>query len=145
MKNEPIVVEQTFNASPAKIWNAITDRGEMKKWYFEVSDFRPEPGFEFSFEGGTPEKKFLHLCRVTTVIPLRKISYTWKYKGYPGESEVTFELIEGDSLTQGRVTTVRLTHKGIESFPSQPEFARENFVRGWTEIIGKSLKNFIEK
>jgi uncharacterized protein YndB with AHSA1/START domain len=37
-----------------------------------------------------------------------------------------------------------LTHTGLENFPQTPQFARKNFERGWTSLIGDSLKDFVE-
>src|SRR5579872_5001907 len=110
--NKPFTIERTFDAPVSAVWSAITDNSEMKKWYFELEAFKPEVGFEFHFYGGPPGKQYLHLCKVTSVIPEKKLSYTWRYDNYPGNSEVTFELFpEGDK------TRVKLTHEGIESFP----------------------------
>ena len=36
-------------------------------------------------------------------------------------------------------------YAGLETFPKHPSFVRENFERGWSEIIGSSLKSFLEK
>ena len=138
-----IVIERTYNASAEKVWNAITDRDEMKKWYFDLAEFKPEPGFEFQFYGeGKQGEKFLHLCKVIEVIPKKKLTYSWRYDGYEGNSFVTFELFpEGDK------TRVKLSHKGLESFPVTPnkDFAKENFMEGWTHIIGTGLKDYVEK
>jgi len=141
MENKPVIVENTFNVSPEKIWKAITDKDEMKKWYFDLPDFKPELGSEFQFEGGTEQKKYLHLCKITEVIPFKKLTYSWSYDGYEGISFVTFELFpEGDK------TKLKLIHSGLESFPSNnPDFAKQNFLAGWTEIIGTSLKKYLEK
>jgi uncharacterized protein YndB with AHSA1/START domain len=140
MKDEPIIVEQTLNATPEKVWNAITDKNEMKKWYFALADFRLEVGFEFQFTGGTEERTYLHLCRITEVIPQKKLTHSWRYDGYEGTSFVMFEL-----FAEGTTTKVRLTHEGVETFPaSNPDFAKKNFVEGWTAIIGTSLVNYIQ-
>ena len=40
---------------------------------------------------------------------------------------------------------MRLTHAGLETFPKLPAFARENFMQGWTSLIGSGLKDFVEK
>jgi len=138
---EPFVIERTFNASAEKIWKAISDKDLMKKWYFDLKEFKPVVGFEFQFYGGpSPEKQFLHLCKITEVIIDKKLTYSWRFDGYEGNSFVTFELFpEGDK------TKLRLTHAGIESFPiSNPDFAKNNFAAGWTHLIGTSLKEFLE-
>lgn len=138
---DPIVVEQTFSASAEKIWNAITDKNEMKEWYFDIADFKPQKDFQFQFYGGTEAKQYLHLCKITEVILNKKISYTWKYDGYSGESLVTFELFADSDKTK-----VRLTHEGLETFPANnPDFAKHNFVEGWNQIIKTSLKDYLEK
>jgi uncharacterized protein YndB with AHSA1/START domain len=140
-QNEPIVVERTFNASPEKVWQAITDQEQMKDWYFDIREFKPEPGFEFRFEGGDENRKFLHLCKITEVIPGRKLNYSWRYEGYAGNTLVSFEL-----FPEGENTRLQLTHSGLETFPKEvPALARKKFVEGWTYIIGTSLKNYLEK
>lgn len=143
MKHQPFVIEGIFNAPVEKLWKAITDKNEMKQWYFDLAEFKPEPGFEFRFEGGEPGKKpYLHLCKITEVIPGKKLTYSWRYDGYAGNSFVTFELFE----EAGNKTRLKLTHKGLETFPVEnPDLAKENFAQGWNQIIGVSLKEFIER
>ena len=141
MKAEPFVIERTFNAPVSKVWEAITDKSKMKQWYFDLAEFKPEVGFEFQFTGGNEGREYLHLCKIVEVIPEKKLRHSWRYDGYEGNSFVTFELFpEGDK------TRLRLTHEGLETFPASiPDFAKENFVAGWTEIIGTLLKDFVEK
>lgn len=141
MQNEAIVIEQSFQSSVETLWKAITNKDEMKIWYFDFQDFKPEVDFEFQFWGGPSEdRQYLHLCRITEVIPFQKLAYSWKYDGYEGNTIVTFNL-----STDGNQTLLKLTHEGFESFPADnPDFARDNFVEGWNWIIGKSLKEYIE-
>jgi uncharacterized protein YndB with AHSA1/START domain len=143
MKPGPVIIERTFPAPIAKVWKAITDKDLMKQWYFNLPDFKPVVGFEFEFEGGNETSKFLHKCRVTEVIPGKKLTHSWRYEGYPGNSFVTWELWE-----EGKDhTRVRLTHEGLDTFPATPnsDFARNNFEQGWTDIVGRSLREFLEK
>ncbi|MBI3511465.1 MAG: SRPBCC domain-containing protein [Bacteroidetes bacterium] len=141
-KNEPFIIERTYDAPLKKVWKAITDKDEMKHWYFSLPEFRAEVGFEFRFVGGpSPEKQYLHICVVTEVIPEKKLTYSWRYDGYEGNSFVTFEL-----FAVGNKTRVVLTHRGLETFPAgNPDFAKGNFSVGWTHIIGTALKEFSEK
>ena len=135
-------IERTYNASASKIWKAISDRDEMAKWYFDLKEFKAEVGFEFKFEGGpSPDNQFTHLCKVTEVIPNKKLTYSWRYDGYEGIFFVAFELFE-----EGNSTRLKLTHTGLETFPkNKTEFAKENFAEGWTHIFGTALKDFLEK
>ena len=136
---EAVVIERTFAAPVARVWKALTDVGEMKQWYFDLKEFKPEVGFEFEFIVEHEGMTYRHLCKITEVIPQRKLAYTWRYKGHEGNSLVTFEL-----FADGNKTQLKLTHEGLETFPKTPSFARKNFMEGWTQIIGSSLKEFVE-
>lgn len=138
---EPFVIERSFNAPAEKIWKTITEKEEMKKWYFDLKEFKPEVGFQFTFEGGDGTHTFLHLCEVMEAVPNKKLKHSWRYDGFEGNSFVSWELLpDGDGNTK-----VRLTHEGQETFPDNPSFARSNFEAGWTDIVGRSLKEYLEK
>src|SRR6478735_113884 len=133
----PLVFEKIYDAKITKVWKAITDKNQMKEWYFDLEEFKAEPGFEFSFYGGKDGKQYLHKCKVVEANPVTKLSYTWSYDGYPGSSLVTFELAE----LPGTKTKLTLTHSGLDSFPkNEPDFATANFSEGWTHITGTSLR-----
>jgi uncharacterized protein YndB with AHSA1/START domain len=137
---ESVIVERTLNAPVTRVWKALTDVDQMREWYFDLKEFKPQVGFEFEFSVEHEGTTYHHLCRVTEVIPEKKIAYTWRYKSEPGDSLVTIELFaEGDN------TRLKLTHTGIESFPKTPAYARKNFEQGWTAIIGTELKQFVEQ
>jgi uncharacterized protein YndB with AHSA1/START domain len=140
MNNEPFVIERVFLADAPTIWRAISDAKAMKEWYFDIPEFKPEPGLEFKFTGGPDDRPYVHLCKVTEVETGRKLTYSWRYEGYEGISYVSFEL-----FPEGESTRLRLTHSGLETFPaSNPDLAKENFAAGWTEIIGTSLGAYLE-
>jgi uncharacterized protein YndB with AHSA1/START domain len=136
---EAVILERTFDAPVARVWKALTDVDQMRVWYFDLKEFKPQIGFEFEFVVKHEGNTYHHLCKITEVIPEKKIAYTWRYKGEVGDSLVTFELFgEGDR------TRLKLTHSGIETFPKTRAYARKNFEAGWTEIIGSELKRFVE-
>jgi len=136
----PVIKEVLLNAPVTLVWKAITDKDEMKKWYFDIAEFKSEIGFKFNFLADDDKKKYLHLCEIAEVSVNKKLKYSWRYDGYPGISYVTFELFE-----EGDKTRLKLTHEGIDSFGPYPELAKENFDSGWEAIIKKNLKEFIEK
>jgi uncharacterized protein YndB with AHSA1/START domain len=140
--NNPIKIECLFDAPIAKVWNALTAPAEMKNWYFDLPDFKPEVGCKFEFGGGpSPDKQYLHLCEVAEVIAGKRLTHSWRYDGYAGNSFVTFELSKQDGKT-----LLKFLHAGVDSFPeSNPDLALENFVSGWNHIINISLKNYLEK
>ena len=137
---EAIVIERTFKAPIAKVWKALTEVDQMRVWYFDLKEFKPQVGFTFEFVVEHEGNQYHHLCKVTEVIPQKKIAYTWRYKDQPGNSLVTLELFPESNMTR-----LRLTHEGLETFPETPAYARKNFEAGWTAIIGTELKKFVER
>ena len=137
---KPFEIERVFPVSPSRLWSAITNPDEMKNWYFTLPGFKPEVGYEFDFLGGPPDgPQYKHLCRVTRAEPEKVLAYSWRYEGYEGNSEVTWEL-----FPEGNLTRLKLTHSGLETFPkSNPDFAAKNFHEGWTGIIGDSLVAYL--
>ncbi len=140
--NEPIIIQECFHVSAEKIWQAITDKEQMKQWYFDISDFELKANATFNFYEPGDEKKFHHQCVIKKIIQPRLFQHTWAYPyKSKGESLVTWEIIP-----VGRFTLVKLTHEGVESFSDGGnDFARENYEAGWTEILEKSLKSFFPK
>jgi len=143
MKNEPIVVERTYHAPVKAVWEAITDVDKMRQWYFpSLDELVAEVGFETRFDVWHDDKIFVHIWKVKEVEPLKKISYEWKFGGYPGDSVVSWEL-----FTDSEGTRIVLTHTSVETFRGDlhPDLAVHNFVAGWTDFIGKKLKDFVEE
>ena len=140
--DDPVIVEQTFNKSPEKVWQAITEHDQMIQWYFDnIPSFKAEVGFETQFNIHNDGRDFMHMWNVTEVESLKKITYGWKFDGYVGDSFVTFEIFdEGDS------TKLRLTATVTEDFEDGiPEFERESCIGGWQYFIQQRLKEFLEK
>jgi uncharacterized protein YndB with AHSA1/START domain len=140
MQARPLVIERIYNAPADKVWQAITDAGKMRQWYFDLKEFRAEPGFKFEFSADCDDVSYLHFCEVTEVVPGRKLTYSWKYKDYAGMSYVTWEL-----FPEGAATRLMLTHTGLETFPPHKDFTKESFTGGWNHFLGTALREFLEK
>ncbi|MCC8154728.1 MAG: SRPBCC domain-containing protein [Tannerellaceae bacterium] len=141
MRNEPIIVEQKIRAPGERIWKAISDREEMRHWYFDITRFWPELGCDFQFNEIKDGEKYVVLCRITNILEKKKLSYSWKYEGVPGYSEVSFELIPADEET-----IVCLTHTGTESFAdTRGAFRKKEFRKMWERIIQRMLKDYAER
>lgn len=142
LEKTPIVLERTFNATAEVVWKALTAIEQMKQWYMPaLESFRPEVGFETRFSIHHNGKDFVHFWKVTEVAPNKRITYSWKYQGFPGESFVTFEL-----FPEGNNTRLKLTHTGLQTFvpKSNPDLARGNFFQGWTQL-GSELQKFLDR
>lgn len=135
-----VIIENRFEVQADQIWKAITNKNEMKKWYFDLENFIPEIGFEFQFLGETKTRKYLHICKIIEVVPKQKICYSWRYDEIPGETTVCFEI---EQISKEN-TNLILTQKGFDSFPSDMEdLSIENFTKGWNFILGTSLRNYL--
>jgi len=140
----PVIIERTFDAPVAVVWKALTNLDDMKQWWPHLAtleSFKPDAGFATQFTIHHNGMDFVHVWKVTEVVPGEKFSYSWKFAGYPGDSTVTYEL-----FPEGNKTRLKLTHSGLESFlpESNPHLARGNFLMGWTSLCA-SLKTFLEK
>lgn len=141
METKPLIVERTYNAPIEKVWKAITDRSQMKEWYFDLEDFKPEKGFKFSFTGGDEHVQYVHNCEVLEADPPNKLSHTWTYEANPGYSVVTWELFKENE----KQTRVKLSHEGLPSFSNgDPNFEVSSFTKGWNSILGESLRKYLE-
>jgi uncharacterized protein YndB with AHSA1/START domain len=142
MSTLPFEIERLLDAPVTKVWGALTKNEQLQKWYFQMQDFKPVVGFEFQFTGKTEDnKEYLHLCKITEVVPGKKLAYSWRYDGLPGNSIVSFELFK-----EGEKPKLKLTHTGLESFAGGGrDFAKENFAAGWSYILDKSLKKYLNE
>ncbi len=140
MDNNSVIITRDFDVPIHLVWRAITDKDWMKEWYIDVPEFKTYVGFKFEFWGGEQgERKWNHLCEITEVIPQTKLAYTWKYEGYDGMSEVSFEL---SHISNG--TKLKFEHTGIDTFPVLvEELSIENFEIGWNQAINVTLVEFL--
>jgi len=137
--NQTVVVERTLNSPIGKVWSAISEKEKISQWLFPIDDFKPEVGFEFRFIGGKDNISYLHVCRVTEVIKNSKLTYSWRYEGFSGNSFVTFEL-----LATGNQTHLKVIHQGLETLPvSKSDFLNGTYVPDWSMMI-QSLKTILE-
>ena len=136
----PFIIERVFEAPAARVWQALTNKDEIKQWSFDIPQFEPEEGFEFTFTGQNEDRVFVHYCQVTEVIDQRKLSYSWRYENINGITHVTWEL-----FPEGKRTRLRLTHQGLEKIAyAGKDFQRSNFEGGWSYYFDKTLKNLLQ-
>ncbi|UOE42000.1 SRPBCC domain-containing protein [Chryseobacterium suipulveris] len=139
--HDNVVVKQRVNAPVEKVWNALTDKAQMKEWYFDIPDFELGLHNEFNFYEPGDAKKFHHHGEILEIIPQSKLKHSWSYPEYSKDKTLVKWELEPD----GEGTMVTLTHKGLENFDHLGlDFATSNFEDGWKEIVGKALKDYVE-
>jgi uncharacterized protein YndB with AHSA1/START domain len=134
-----ITIEEKYDVNAEVIWNALTNLEQIKKWHFDFKNYNLEVGNIFTFYEPNGNK-FLHECEILEIIPNKVFKHSWSYPQLSkGNSIVTWTIIEQENGTR-----LILTHEHLNSFEDGgKDFAVENFQAGWTEILGKSLKEFV--
>ncbi|ASK29869.1 ATPase [Chryseobacterium sp. T16E-39] len=137
----PIIVQQKMDASIDEVWSALTDREEMKSWYFDISDFEMEIGKQFNFYEPGDAKKYHHQGIVLDFVVNEKLKHSWSYPDFSdAETIISWELYPEDEGT-----IVKLTHENVDHFKDLGEgFSKEDFTKGWNVIIRQSLKSYVE-
>lgn len=139
--SHPIIIEQKVNAPAEKVWKALTDRDEMKIWYFDIPDFIPEEGAVFNFYEPGNERKYHHQGKILEIIPGRKLKHTWLYPEFSDQKTILSWELQPD----GEQTLLRLIHENINGFSDLGEnFSEKAFTEGWTQIIDDSLVPYLE-
>lgn len=115
-----VVVERDIPFPTERIWRALTEPHLIAEWLMK-NDFRPVVGHRFnvSADWGAVD------CRVETVEPHRKLSYTWNTKDL--ESVVTWTLTPTDKGTR-----LRMEQTGFR--PDQNSYYRGAAV-GWPRFF----------
>ena len=119
---------------PEEVWEMLTDPDLIARWLME-NDFQPVAGHKFHF-GTTPKSKFgfdgIIYCEVLEVIPLKKLSYSWK--GGPGNGAITLDTVLTWSLTpKDNGTEVLLEHTGFKGIRNYFTYIFMN--EGWKKNV----------
>lgn len=140
--HDNVEVKQRVNAPADEVWGALTNKGKMKEWYFDIPDFELASHKEFNFYEPGNACKYHHHCEILEIVPNEKLKHTWSYPEFSKEKTIVRWKLEPD----GEGTLVTLTHKGLENlYHLGNDFQKESFEAGWNAIVGQSLKNYLEK
>jgi uncharacterized protein YndB with AHSA1/START domain len=108
---DAVVVECELDASPDRVWRALTVPEIVAEWLFPTT-ISPAVGERFTFDAPPAEGGPIH-CEVVEAEPGRRLSYTWCHPGRGGgaplDSRVSFEISEAE----GGRTHLRIVHSGL--------------------------------
>lgn len=130
-----IVKKAVFNAPIQKVWDAVATSEGLAAW-FMPNDFQPVEGHEFHLDAG---QFGMSPCKVTKVNPPNSLSFNWGK-----DWTITFQLTEQDGKTN-----LTLIHSGWElekttEFGAPHSAVRNNMDNGWTGLVEKSLRGYVE-
>ena len=113
--NKQIQHKLFYEHKPQIVWDYLTKPELMEQWLMKT-DFKPVVGHEFKFlTRPMPDFNFNGViqCKVLELIPLKKLSYSWKGGGNDNEitldSTVIWTLREKDNGTE-----LELVHDGFK-------------------------------
>jgi len=124
-----------FSHPPATVWNYLTKAELMAQWLME-NDFQPVVGYDFQFRSRpVPALDFdgIVYCKVVEVVPLKKLSYSWKTG--PGDGKIFVDSLVVWTLHQkDEGSELELEHRGFRDADLNMYTAVDE---GWLKNIKK--------
>ena len=122
-----IIKKEILIAAPAaKVWEHITDSNKIAGWW-KPNDFAPSVGQAFTIQCGSGHPV---TGVVQEIVPLRKLSYTFRSAVVPVDTLVTFTLVE-----EGSQTRLTLVHSGWDALPPDKQNVSNDFENGWGTLL----------
>lgn len=92
--------ELFINASPERVFRALTDKEELEHWFLRKAEIDLRPGGQLRFEW---RPGVFNYGKILVLEPPHRLSYTWEVQT-PDVTVVTFELVAQNDGTLLRVT-----------------------------------------
>ncbi|MBN9484751.1 MAG: hypothetical protein BGO70_06475 [Bacteroidetes bacterium 43-93] len=136
-------VSVTINANPARIWHALTDAAEVKKYMFDTEiETDWQKGSAITYSGIWKGKEYKDKGTIIEIIPGEKL-HTTHYSPLSGKPDVPENYVNViytlEPGTNTDTTVVTITQDKIESLDSL-----EHMKTNWQMILD-GLKNVVEK
>jgi uncharacterized protein YndB with AHSA1/START domain len=121
------IKQSIFFSSPLQdVWDYLTKPELMEQWLAK-NDFLPIIGHKFQFRGDAG----ITYCEVLEIIPLQKLSYSWKHT--KGKINRTVDsIVVWTPVEKNNGTELGLEHSG---FKLPEDYISHN--NGWAECIQK--------
>jgi uncharacterized protein YndB with AHSA1/START domain len=146
---DAIVTEIDVAAPPERVFRALTDAGELKRWFsgpecpvkFWEFDARVGGKYGYATEQGTlvvnDVSDFECHGEVLEYVPPRLLIYTWIANWHDDPKYRT--VVRWDLTPTSGGTHVKVTHSGL----AHEQVARKDYTGGWPGVV-EMLKKFVE-
>jgi uncharacterized protein YndB with AHSA1/START domain len=130
------VVDRFINATPERIWNALTRQEELQRWFFTEVKTDPRRGGNYDMwwrSEKEPERDHRRFGKYLDFDPFTRLSFEWRGdltgpKGLQGMGDTVVTI----TLTpEGAGTRLRLVHTGWNSTDAARKEC-DGHQRGWT-------------
>lgn len=127
--SDVIIKEQILDHSIDKVWNAISKGKEISTWFIQA-DFKPEPGYKYTFTAGA-EKDCTQITGVVKKADPYTLIYTWMVENTDVETTVKWYL----QALEGK-TKLILEHSGISNYTAETAVTMfGQFSAGWDNCM----------
>jgi uncharacterized protein YndB with AHSA1/START domain len=137
-------------APPERIFRALTDAGELQRWFgssecpLKSWQVDARVGGRYSYESAKGSvvvngvSEFKCQGEILECDPPRLLVYTWIANWHDDPTSPT--TVRWELTPKGSGTHVRVTHSGLSHLP----IARKDYTGGWPGVV-EQLKKFIER
>lgn len=137
---DTLTIEQavTVEAPRDRVFRALTDAEELKRWWITdgTSDARSGGRFRYEWRMADPSLDHIQEGAYEEVVDGERVAYPWS-AGPAGDTRVTFSLADRDGGTE-----VRLAHAGFSADPAAAD-VHDRHVQGWQGFLA-NLKSVLE-
>jgi uncharacterized protein YndB with AHSA1/START domain len=146
---DAVICEIAIAAPPERVFQALTDSGELMRWFnnpscpvkFWEMDARPGGRYRYATEKGAAVVNGVNLfgCHgdILEYDPPRLLVYTWISNWHEDKDRKTIVRWELTPSVAG--TQVKVTHSGL----AHEAAARKDYAGGWVGVLD-ALKSFTE-
>jgi uncharacterized protein YndB with AHSA1/START domain len=152
--HDAIVSEIEISAPAERVFQALTDAGQLKRWFSSPEcpvkswkmDPRPGGRYGYATEKGTvvvnDVTEFECHGEILECDPPHLLVYTWIANWHDDVTRRTVVRWELTPISRGtsRGTHVKVTHSGLAQEPA----ARKDYSGGWPGVV-EMLKKFVEQ
>lgn len=122
-----------LDAPPERVWQALTDPGELSRWFGDSAELDLRPGGE-GFFGWETHGRFA--VRVDVVEPTKRLAWRWTHKRDSPFDPERSTLVEWTLTPRpGGGTVLELRESGFK----EAKHRGEN-VEGWTQELGELVE-----
>lgn len=140
MKTDEIRRELVIDAPIEKVWDALTDPGQLSQWFGDIAEVDLRPGGRARF--GWSEYESVSEAVVETVE--RPLRFSFRWEAVEGMSlEEASTLVQFDLEPAGGKTRLRMVESGFASLPEdmyERRFSEND--SGWTAELA-DLTDFL--
>lgn len=138
-------VSTKINAPPSKVWQALTDKQNLKKlWFGADVETNWRIGTPILWRGDWKGQKFEDKGVIKAFAPEKKISFThWSPLSKVPDTPEHYHTVTFDLKPAGKSTEVTLTQENHDDSELRKAGAKEELNKNWTMLLD-SLKKTVE-